>query len=354
MSEAPLSISTPQEISETISIDQNNTKYSLHVSSIGETLAFVITISEQDINKIFVRKLALKEIKDSESHQIFMPYSCKEFIDYLKALSEKKKISLTIKQNIIFINLDCEFLFKKKLIEIELFPEEKNFESIVKELYKEVSSENLVLKNKVDELEKQMKEFQKLIEPNISINKLKLSNKSVIMKENEFEMVHLAIKSRINKEIKELKKLYQATIDGDGAINFHSRCDNIPNTLVLIKSAGNRRFGGFTSAEWSSPSSGTYKDDQNAFLFSLDKQKIYSYKKDGKAIYNYKDYGPTFGGGHDIHIYLHGIQEKHLYTYESNSSSSYNYNGDGNALSEDGKASQIYALEYEVFQVIFE
>jgi len=62
MSEAPLSISTPQEISETISIVQNNTKYSLRVSSIGETLTFVITISEQDINKIFVRKLALKEI----------------------------------------------------------------------------------------------------------------------------------------------------------------------------------------------------------------------------------------------------------------------------------------------------
>ena len=62
MSEAPLSISTPQEISETISIEQNNTKYSLRVSSIGETLTFVITISEQDINKIFVRKLALKEI----------------------------------------------------------------------------------------------------------------------------------------------------------------------------------------------------------------------------------------------------------------------------------------------------
>jgi hypothetical protein len=354
MSEAPLSIATPKEISETISIEQNNAKYSLHITSIGETLTFLITFSEDLNNKVFVRKLALKEIKDSESHQIFMPYSCKEFIDYLKTLSEKKKISLTIKQNIIFINLDCEFLFKKSLIEIELFPEDKNFDSIVKELYKEVSLENLVLKNKVEELEKQMKEFQKLIEPNININKLKLSNQSVIMKENEFEMIHLAIKSRINKEIKELKKLYQATIDGDGAINFHSRCDNIPNTLVLIKSAGNRRFGGFTSAQWSSPSSGEYKDDLNAFLFSLDKKKIYSYKMNGSAIYNNKNYGPCFGGAIDICISYHGIQEKHLYTRESSSNCSYNYNGDGNALSEDGKASWIYALEYEVFQVIFE
>ena len=66
------------------------------------------------------------------------------------------------------------------------------------------------------------------------------------MKENEFNLINLAIKSRLNKEVKELKKIYQATIDGDGAINFHSKCDNIPNTLVLIKSAGNRRFGGLT------------------------------------------------------------------------------------------------------------
>ena len=164
----------------------------------------------------------------------------------------------------------------------------------------------------------------------------------------------LAIKSRLNKEVKELKKLYQATVDGDGAINFHSRCDNIPNTLVLIKSAGNRRFGGFTSAEWKSSSNGEYKDDKNAFLFSLDKQKIYSYKNNGKAICDNKDFGPIFGSGHDIFIGKHGIQEKHLYTNESYSDCSYNYNGDKNALSEDGKAGYIYAVEYEVFQVIFE
>jgi len=62
MSEAPLSILTPKEISETISIEQNNTKYSLHITSIGETLTFMITFSEDLLNKVFVRILALKEI----------------------------------------------------------------------------------------------------------------------------------------------------------------------------------------------------------------------------------------------------------------------------------------------------
>ena len=37
---------------------------------------------------------------------------------------------------------------------------------------------------------------------------------------------------------------------GGEPINFHNKCDNIPNTLVLIKSEGNRRFGGFTPITW--------------------------------------------------------------------------------------------------------
>ena len=166
-------------------------------------------------------------------------------------------------------------------------------------------------------------------------------------------MIKNAIKSRLNKEIKELKKLYQASIDGDGAMNFHLKCDNIPNTLVVIESAGNRRFGGFTTQFWESHSSGKYKDDKNAFLFSLDKQKIYSYKNDGNAIFCYKYYGPTFGCAPDIYLDNNAIKKKNLYTYESSSGCRYNYNGDNNALSEGGRGNDIYAKDYEVFQVIF-
>ena len=96
-----------------------------------------------------------------------------------------------------------------------------------------------------------------------------------------------------------------------------------------------------------------YKDDKNAFLFSLDKQKIYPYKNNGNAIYCYKDYGPTFGCGYDIYLGNNAIQQKQLHTYESSSGCSYNFYGDNNALSEDGRCSYIYTSEYEVFQVIF-
>ena len=270
-----------------------------------------------------------------------------------------KRISLVKKDNVINLNFEIEIMFEKHEIEIELISKDKNLELIEKELnelkinYNKINEENKDLKKRIEILEAEMKEIKKILNPDFNINKLKIGNKSVIMKENEFDFIHLAIKSRLNKEVKELKKLYQATIDGDGPINFHSRCDNIPNTLVLIKSAGNRRFGGFTIIPWSSSSGGEWKDYYNAFLFSLDKKKIYSYKKDGKAICNYKDYGPTFGCGYSIYIGPNCIQDKKLYTYESYQSCSYNFNGDNNALSEDGKASWIYASEYEVFQIIF-
>ena len=346
--EAPTPSSEDKPISETITIDQDNIRYILHLNSIGNTITFSLEYNSNNYSK----KMPLKDIKDKESRAIFISYSSQDFIQFLKKLSEMKKISVIRKDNSVIIKFEFEAMFMKHEIEIELRSKDNNLELLEKEV-KELKEENILLKKRIDDLETEVKEIKKMLNPNFNINRIKIGNKSVIMKENEFDLIHLAIKSRLNKEVKELKKLYQATIDGDGAINFHSRCDNIPNTLVLIKSAGNRRFGGFTSVQWTSSTSGEYKDDPNAFLFSLDKQKIYSYKNDKNAIYCYKDYGPTFGSSCDIHIYQHGIQEKHLYTNESSSSCSYNYNGDNNALSEDGKGSYINATDYEVFQVIF-
>ena len=345
--EVPTPSSEDKEISETITIDQDNIRYILHLNSIGNTITFSLEYNSNNYSK----KMPLKDIKDKESRAIFISYSPKDFIQFLKKLSEMKKISVIRKDNSVIIKFELEIMFMKHEIEIELRSKDNNLELLEKEV-KELKEENILLKKRIDDLETEVKEIKKMLNPNFNINRIKIGNKSVIMKENEFDLIHLAIKSRLNKEVKELKKLYQATIDGDGAINFHSRCDNIPNTLVLIKSAGNRRFGGFTSVQWTSQG-GEYKDDPNAFLFSLDKQKIYSYKNDKYAIYCHKNNGPRFGGGYDICIFQHGIQEKHLYTNESSSSCSYNYNGDNNALSEDGKASYIYAAEYEVFQVIF-
>ena len=80
------------------------------------------------------------------------------------------------------------------------------------------------------------------------------------------------IKSRLNKEVKKLKKLYQESIDGGNYINFYLRCYCIPNALVIIKSSVNRRFGCFTPPQWSLSSNGECNYKPNVFIFSLDKK----------------------------------------------------------------------------------
>ena len=99
------------------------------------------------------------------------------------------------------------------------------------------------------------------------------------MKICEKDMLYKEIENKMNKRIKKIKKLYQATIDEGDPINFHNNCDNISNTLVLIKSEGNRRFGGFTPIPWKSNRVYKKNSENKTFVFSLDNKKIYYLKK---------------------------------------------------------------------------
>jgi hypothetical protein len=98
--------------------------------------------------------------------------------------------------------------------------------------------------------------------------------------------------------------LYQASVDSFRASSFHSKCDQISNTLTVIKSKKyNFIFGGFTTAQWNQ---NTCIQDSDAFLFSL----VNAYNTSVKmlvtypqyAICSYNNYGPTFGSGHDIYL----------------------------------------------------
>ena len=48
----------------------------------------------------------------------------------------------------------------------------------------------------------------------------------------------------------------------------------MPNILVLIKSEGNKGFGGFSTISWKSEGVYKYNYDNITFIFSLDKRKI--------------------------------------------------------------------------------
>ena len=166
---------------------------------------------------------------------------------------------------------------------------------------------------------------------------------SMIIKEEEFDFIFSEIKKKLNKDIKGIKKIYQATIDGAEPINFHSKSDNIPNTLTLIKSAGNKRIGGFTSSTWDS--SNKYKSDKNAFIFSIESHNIYNACHSDNAIYCGNKYGPIFGNGFDIWVEGNALNNQGLTTYSA-------------IYGHKGEFLEVYypkftkALEIETFQIL--
>ena len=90
---------------------------------------------------------------------------------------------------------------------------------------KELIEENLKLQKRVTDLEAIV---NGILDPNYNINRLK-THKSAIMHENEFNLIGLNIKSRCNKTVKHLKKIYQASIDGDNMLLLF-----IQNVIIFL------------------------------------------------------------------------------------------------------------------------
>ena len=187
--------------------------------------------------------------------------------------------------------------------------------------------------------------------------------------EGKFNIEQLKSISKIIKEIKEIdfiiKKInnifieqdlefynvnliYSASEDGDACTIFHSLCDGICPTLTLIKTKKGKKFGGFTTAPYESSSTFKGKKDDDAFIFSIDKNKTYEVDKGTKAVCSYKNYGPVFYGYEYCNIYLIG----NFLSVEGNVAKK----GDRYKTTEDyeinGGEKKFLAVEVEVFQVI--
>ena len=199
MEDAPLPTTmTPKEIfSESFEIKQNENNYKLNIQIINQDI--ILNLSEKsELMKEYENKLTLEELK--QMHRLFLALnSCQEFVDYLKALIENKKIAIKNNTgNQIFIELEVEYLFKKNIIKIDLFQKKINFELIAQDLYTKFSS----LTEKFKKLEIN---YQNIEQEN---NKIKEENKSI---KKEIELLKVENKNlkeeniNIKKEIKLLK-----------------------------------------------------------------------------------------------------------------------------------------------------
>ena len=127
----------------------------------------------------------------------------------------------------------------------------------------------------------------------IQDTRLEIIRGDIIESPKELELLTRRMCNNRYKKIS-LNLLYKAIIDSDKASVFHKKCDSAQCTLVLVRSGNGKRFGGFTSCNWKGNS--IEKKDNNAFIFSLDKLKIYDVIEGEDAIGCYPNFGPVFLG----------------------------------------------------------
>ena len=346
----------------------------------------MITVTPNDDTKYFKTSLSIDEInfdielncqnelliiRINKQHLILQNFYEKTFSK--QELDELNKYFLLF-DNILEVFIKFVDLFKNNLFKGELKEEEINLkvetilidfsliipkkESIeMNEFMKQINEENIELKRKIKELEKEKSQKQiEEIKPNIKNKKRQIKKKIIIFLLIMFCFIQIITLAKLNKIIEKFnfkneffennlkylkdqideindnsfyssiltsideknmisnwinpftkikyKLLFRASQDGDSMETFHEKCDNKGPTLILIKSKKGKRFGGYNPLSWDS--SYTYKNHPFTFLFSLDKKKKYN------LIKGYEQYSTVagnsyfaFGIGHDLYISDH-------------------------------------------------
>ncbi|XP_033754641.1 interferon-induced protein 44-like [Pecten maximus] len=116
-------------------------------------------------------------------------------------------------------------------------------------------------------------------------------------------------KNQLSKWIDSSKKhklslLYKISRDGCNAHTFHSFCDNKGPTVTVLYNINKSVYGGYTAVSWAGGND--YINDDQAFLFKLEyngkaePMKFSKKASERNTVYRNGNYGPTFGGGHDL------------------------------------------------------
>ena len=201
-----------------IKIEKDNNNYYLNIGVNKDKIVLSLKDKEQLLSINYIKTMNIQEIKDLNK-AFYVLNSFNEFYEYLKLLSENKKIDIKKSEEKISIILNIEVLFKQEIIEINLFPGKIDLELNIRNIYKELlyiketikdigilKKENKELREKV---EKQRKEINDIKEKQKEIKELKdkveLQNKIINEKEKEMNELKEKVEKQ-NKEINNIKE----------------------------------------------------------------------------------------------------------------------------------------------------
>jgi len=148
------------------------------------------------------------------------------------------------------------------------------------------------------------------------------------VKTNEFDSLILKETNRVDEFIKKIyewsgcnnmKLLYRGTRDGMEGKYFHNKCNNQGPTISLFKNEKGYIFGGYASTDWTSCNN--YKSAPDSFIFALTnihgtEPTKFPNSDTNYSIRDYSTYGPTFGGGYDIHTNKEGSYANFPHSYQ--------------------------------------
>ena len=185
------------------------------------------------------------------------------------------------------------------------------------------------------------------IQEKINNKKLKKCFKSSSILTNETDFDFLLNKlSKYNPT--SYKIIYKSSIDGDNVKTFHSNCDGEENTLIIIETTKGLKFGGFTSVGFDN--TGYELRDDNAFLFSIDRQKVYDIIPGNNAIYCNRKFGPIFCSKPDSTAYSIFIPDNYLKNKSTTTKKCFCYKMEENFELNNG-TKEFIVKELEVFRL---
>lgn len=237
------------------------------------------------------------------------------------------------------INLLINNINQKNKEISELKDKINNLETIITNLSKKVeileakSEELTELREKLKKLENKVNKLENTNDRNL------INNSKILEKAEELNLLYNAI-SKDNKL--SFKLLYNSDIEGENETKLKSAYLNKNDIIIFIKTDKGKRFGGYAHEAFKERF--FMKTDSKAFLFSLDKLKIYKSNGEEYSIWNNENNSIDFGAGTDLRIY-HNFLHKKNNTYQS---SDYNYNGEEYSLNEENSFKVQYLELYKV------
>ena len=252
----------------------------------------------------FLEKLAeLHRIYMSKTEEIENKYDNK--IKYIEKIINDQDNEYDNKINDINLQIyNINNLFKSKINDIKNYLAKK-----VEDFYNNYSKKIIDIDNQMEEfndnyynkiIDIDNKYNNKIIDLDNSVKFITMYNKyyyifKSLINYEDFKtltsFINEGIKKYFDKEVKNIKLLYQGSRDGFDNNIFHEKCDGNNFTVTLFVTEENIIFGGFTELDWDK--NGDILEGSKGFVFYLNEKKIYY--NSGKYIIKGEKYsGPFF------------------------------------------------------------